>query len=231
MWLEVVNKYIDESSLEIMKLGLLGDKNNVPYEALSRAKQPSDIFNALEERLGSKEAAIRRFIYALKKLRPQRNGYICVREYKDKTGKDPPPKFDARSESESFGLCQCLVDICVKIKDDASKALIQYCGHYLLSTNPRNIPSLAYMFTTMYHSRVITPQDQEKLAIALTIVNAIECIDYIRKYRLKYNLPVMKIEPHKVKLVHGKQIYIMSLYLWLCTHCQEITNAYNIEPS
>ena len=51
IWLLAVDKHIDsispDSSLEIMKLGLLGDKDKVPYEALNRAKQPSEIFTAL----------------------------------------------------------------------------------------------------------------------------------------------------------------------------------------
>ena len=208
IWLLAVNKYIDsispDSSLEIMKLGLLGDKNKVPYEALNRAKQPSEIFTALAECLGSNTAAVQRFIYALKRLGHRRNGYVCVRAYKERVGEDPPPKFESRNETEHFGLCQCLVDICVKIKKDVSKALIRYCGRYLLSTNPHNIPSLAHMFTIMCQNELITPHDQEKLAIALTIVKANECIDCIQKYRRKYSLPEIHVDQQKVKSVYGK---------------------------
>lgn len=210
IWLLAVDKHIDrnspDSSLEIMKLGLLGDKNKVPYKAISEAEKPSDVFNALEEHLGSNTAAVQRFIYALKRLGHRRNGYVCVRAYKEKVHKDPPPKFEARDETEHFGLCQCLVDICVKIQKDVSEALIRHCGRYLLATNPLNILSLAYMFTMMYQNELITPQDQEKLSIALTIVEANECIDCIRKYRLKYSLPEIQVDQQKVKQVHGKSI-------------------------
>ena len=208
IWLQAVNKQISKSTLEIMKLSLLGDKKEkrVQYDVLDRAKEPSDIFNALEKCLGSKEAAVQRFIYALKRVGHRRNGYVCVRAYKEIIGEDPPPKFEARNETEHFGLCQCLADICVKIKEYVSKALIRYCGRYLLSppTNPENIPSLAYMLTAMYHDNLITPQDQEKLAIALTVVNANDCVDCIQKYRLKYKYDEIKIEEHKVKHVIGK---------------------------
>ena len=208
IWLQAVNKLISKSTLEIMKLSLLGDKKEkrVQYVILNRAEEPSNIFDALAKCLGSKEAAVQRFIYALKRVGHRRNGYVCVRAYKERIGEDPPPKFDARNESESFGLCQCLADICVKIKEDVSTALIRYCGRYLLSTHPDNIPSLAYMLTIMYQKGLITPQDQEKLAIALTIVEANECIDCIRKYRLKYSLPEIQVDQQKVKQIHGKSI-------------------------
>ena len=206
VWLLAVNKRLSKSSVDIIKLGLLGDKNKVPYVVLDRAKQPSDIFTALEEHLGSKEDAVRRFIYALKKLGKQQYGTVCAREYQKRVGKCPPPKLETRNESESFGFCQCLVDICVKIEEEVSEAIIQYCSHYL-STNRDRFRSLAHMFTVMCHEKFIEPQNPEKLAIVLTIFEANECVKYIQNYLSKYKFPKMVIHPDKVKQLEGKHGY------------------------
>ena len=208
IWLQRVNKQISESSVEIMKLSLLGDKREeqIEYNTLSKAKQPSDIFNELEKRHKTREAALQRFVYALKRLGNRRNGYVCVKEYKEIVGEHPPPKFAPPNKLESFDLCQCLADICVKIKREVSKALIQCCGDYLCSTTPENIPSLAFILTSMYQNKDITPQNQEKLAIALTVVKANECIKCIQYYRFRYKFPKLVINPDDVKDVTGKHI-------------------------
>lgn len=207
IWLLAVNNRLSKSSVDILKLGLLGDQNAVPYEVLDRAKHPSDIFNALEDHLQSKEAAVKRFIYALKRLGKARYGSVCAREYQERVGKRPPPKFETRNESETFGFCQCLVDICVKIKEEVSEAIIQYCGHYLLDMNRDKFRSLAHMFTVMCHKKFIEPKNPEKLAIVLTICEANECVKYIQNYLSKYNFSKMVIHPDKVKQLEGKHGY------------------------
>lgn len=204
IWLLAVDRLVSESSVEIMKLGFLGDKNEEPYKDLEKAKQPSDIFHVLEDNLGSKEAAEQRFIYAINRLGDRRYGSQCIKAYRQIVGKRLPPKFETRNKSADFGLCQCLVDICVKAKEDVSKALIQYCSNYLLKTNPENIRSLAYMFTKMYHRKVVTPDNQEKLATVLTILEANKCIKCIQNYRSKYTLPKRVIDPEEVKRVQRK---------------------------
>lgn len=205
IWLLAVDKLLSESSTEIMKLGLLGDKNKVPYEKLQKARQPSDIFHVLEEKLGTK-AAEQRFIYALKKLGNRRYGFACIEEYRQIVGKHPPPRFETRNEPAHFGLCQCLVGICVKAKEEVSKALFLYCGP-LLNINPENFNSLAHMFTIMYQDKKITPDDQEKLAIVLTILEANECIKCIQRYRSKYTFPEIEIKPKEVERVQCKHIF------------------------
>lgn len=189
IWLILVNRLISKSSIQIMKLGLLGDKKTLPYKRLDLAKTVSDIFNLLEEYLESPKKAVQRLIYALYRLGHRRNGFKCVREYRDKVGQKPPPKFESRNESQSFGLCQCLVDICVKIENEVADALRKYCGRYLLNTNSENIESAAILLIKMYHGGQVTVEDQKNLAVALHVVNAQDCIECIRKYRLNYGYP------------------------------------------
>ena len=188
-WLNAADKLITQSSLEILKLGFVGDKCELPGGLLDSAKTTNEIFNVLIRCYnGNYEKAAQRFIYSLKRLGHRRHGFACARLYKEKVGTKPPSKYDTRSENQEFGLCQCFMDICVAIDSDAADVLIKYCSRPLLNTAPENIPSLPHMLKTMYQMGLITTSDQSTLAAALKIAGANNCIEYIHKYRDKYEL-------------------------------------------
>ena len=210
LWLTAVNNLISKSSVQIMTLGFLGDRRKLPFGRLTEAKQASDIFDLLYEYYGSNQEAVRRFVYALARLGHQRKGFKCIRQYKEKVGQKLPPKFESRNESdpERFGLCQCLVEICVIIEKDSdvAEALRKYCGHYLLEMASDNIKSVGSLLVLMYHRQLITPGDQDSLAAALKVVNAKDCIECIRKYRIKYGHPELKINDQKYRDLYSKFI-------------------------
>lgn len=171
-----------------MKLGFLGDRVELPFDRLDKAKEVSDIFNLLCEHHGSIQKAVQRLVYALCRLGHRRNGYTCVRRYSERVGQKRPPKYETRNESQEFGLCQCLVDICVEIHKEAGDGLRKYCSRNLLETDRENIESVATLFIRMYQAKQVTANDQQNLAYALHVVNAKECIERIRKYRMKYGI-------------------------------------------
>ena len=198
LWLLTANKLINKSSVQIMKLGFLGDKVKLPFDRLDKAKEVSDIFNLLYEHHDSIQKAVQRLVYALCRLGHRRNGFKCVRMYSERVGQKLPPKYETRNESQEFGLCQCLVDICVEIKKEVGDGLRKYCGHHLLGTDRENIESVATLFIRMYQDKQVTLDDQQNLADALHVVNAEGCIKCIRKYRVKYGLSELIIRSDRV---------------------------------
>ena len=209
------DRLIGKSSIPILRLGFLKGNASLSYHELEQARQVSDIYNLLEERLGSREKAIQRLIYALLGLGHRRNGVLCVRRYREKVGQKPPPRYDIRNELEEFGLCQCLVEICVQIEDDVANALRKYCGRYLLETSSENIADVATLFIEMVHNKKITAEDQQNLAIALHVVNAQDCIECIQKYRLKYGHQKLVIRrgDTKYRLLYGR-LYILYITVY-----------------
>lgn len=206
LWLLMCDRLIGKSSIPIMRLGFLRDEVRLSYHELEQAKQVSDIYNLLEEKFGSHIRAVQRLIHALLGLGHRRHGFECVRRYKEKVGQKPPPKYEIRHESEEFGLCQCLVDICVKIEDDEANALRKYCGRYLLETDGENIEDVATLLIKMVHDKKITAEDQQNFAIALHVVNAKVCIECLQKYRSKYGQSKLVISRRdtKYRLLYGR---------------------------
>ena len=211
-WLLAVDRLITQSSLEILKLGFLGDKCGVPFRRLESARTMNALFDLLVQCYGTYEKATQRLLYALKRLGHRRNGYACVRLFQEKVGKPRPPKYDAHSEGEDFG--QCFMDICVVIQSDAAEVLIKYCVRLVLKCAPENIPNLPYMLIKMYHSHTVTASDQSALAVVLEIAAANNCIDCIHKYRNKYELPELTMTEALKKELMSKSIpFIISACL------------------
>ena len=75
-WLEIVDRHIDNSSVEIMKLGL---RTELTQTERDKAKTASDLYYALANHTDS-EALLARYVYALEKLGRRRHGYRAVRK-------------------------------------------------------------------------------------------------------------------------------------------------------
>ena len=184
-WLEIVDRHIDNSSIEIMKLGLRTELTQIERD---KAKTASDLYRALANHIDS-EALLARYIYALEKLGRRRHGYRAVRKLSE-FSIEKPVKFDPASKPLEFSFHQCLVDISVHLDTSCHSRLIAYAAKaFLDGANPRLIQSPHELLINLLQMRVISKDDQKDLVEALHITGADKCVGYIHDYRHQNGLP------------------------------------------
>ena len=184
-WLEIVDRHIDNSSVEIMKLGL---RTELTQTERDKAKTASDLYYALANHIDP-EALLARYVYALEKLGRRRHGYRAVRKLSE-FSIEKPVKFDSASKPLEFSFHQCLVDISVHLNTSCHSRLIAYAAKaFLDGANPRLIQSPHELLMNLLQMRVISKDDQKDLVEALHIIGADKCVGYIHDYRHQNGLP------------------------------------------
>ena len=184
-WLSIVDDHIDNSSIEIMKLGL---RTELTQTERDKAKKASDLYHALTNHIES-EALLARYVYALEKLGRRRHGFRAVRRLSE-FSIEKPVKFDPTSKPLEFSFHQCLVDISVHLNTSCHPRLIAYAAKALLDgANPRLIKSPHELLIKHLQMRVISKDDQKDLMEALHIIGADKCVEYIHCYRHQNGLP------------------------------------------
>ena len=185
-WLSVVDEHIDESSIEIMKLGL---QTELKQTERDNAKKPSDLYHALKNHIHEPEALLARYVYALEKLGRRRHGFRAVRKLSNFT-MEKPAKFDPTRKPPEFNFYQCLVDICVHLDTSCHSRLIAYATKTLLDgTNPGLIKSPQELLTKLLQMKLISKDNQKDLVEALHIIGADKCVEYIHCYCHQNGLP------------------------------------------
>ena len=185
-WLEIVDRHIDNSSVEIMKLGL---RMELTQTERDKAKTASDLYHCLANHIIDSEALLARYVYALEKLGRRRHGYRAVRKLNE-FSIEKPVKFDPTSNPLEFSFHQCLVDISVHLDTSCHPRLIAYAAKALLDgANPQLIRSPHELLIELLQMRVISKDDQKDLVEALHIVGADKCVGYIHYYRHQNGLP------------------------------------------
>ena len=179
-WIVRVDDYIDEDSLEIMKLGM---RSELTQAQRDEAGSPSDLYHAIECRYRFQDdssVCLARFIYALKQLGHRRYGCRAIRHLSDFSIVEPPafhpPTYLGTDELKIFRFLQKLVEIllvCLKGSQDTQYKLIRYfVEKHLHGTNPSNIETLCRLFTLLLEREVISADEPQALVEALKEVGA-----------------------------------------------------------
>ena len=193
-WVQEVDSHIEESSVEIMKLGL---QTELAQAEMESEKFPSGLYRKLERKYSNPEVLLSRFIYALEKLGHRRHGFRAVRKLNE-FGIKKPKQFNPTDEIidpakvRLFNFYQCLVEICRDLKVSHYKRLSTYSTKtYLGGANPR-LPTCKTpwtLFVNLLNHRTISEDDQRCLLEGLEVIGATQCIDHIHNYRHQNDLP------------------------------------------
>ena len=175
-WTLRVDDYIDEDSLEIMKLGM---RNELIQAQRDESRSPSDLYHAIECHYHDSSVCLARFIYALKRLGHRRYGYRAIRQLSGFSIVEPPAfqpnTYLGTDELKLFRFLQNLVEILVYLKgsqDTPDKLIRYFVEKHLHGTNPNNIKSLCHLFTLLLEREVISADEPQALVEALKEVGA-----------------------------------------------------------
>ena len=175
-WTLRVDDYIDEDSLEIMKLGM---RSELTQAQRDESRSPSDLYHAIECRYHDSSVCLARFIYALKRLGHRRYGYRAIRQLSEFPIVEPPAFHPTTclgtDEFKRFRFLQNLVEVlvCLKGNQDTQDKLIRYfVEEHLHGTNPNNIKTLCHLFTLLLEREVISADRPQALVEALNKVGA-----------------------------------------------------------
>ena len=191
-WVQEVDHHIEESSTEIMKLGLRAELNQAERET---AHVPSDLYHLLRKKYTNSEVLLSRFIYALEKLGHRRHGFRAVRKLQN-FGIKKPKQFNPADEithpakARLFNFYQCLVEICRDLEVSHYEQLSTYFTKIFLGgTNPKLIKTPWKLFINLLDRKIISEDDQKSLVEGLKIIGATQCIEHIHNYRHQNDLP------------------------------------------
>ena len=152
-WTLCVDDYIDEDSLEIMKLGMRSELTQVQRD---ESRSPSDLYHAIECHYHDSSVCLARFIYALKRLGHRRYGYSAIHQLSEFSIVEPPAFHPTTclgtDKFKIFRFLQNLVEVlvCLKGNQDTQDKLIRYfVEKHLHGTNPNNIKTLCRLFTLL----------------------------------------------------------------------------------
>ena len=173
-WILQVDGYIDQESLEIMKLGMRSELTQVDRD---KAKRPSDLYRALECRYRYRDSSVclARFIYALKRLGHGRYGYRAIEQLSEFSIRKPstefrPATYMSKKDLKKFKFLQNLVGVLVTLTEDnkIQQMLIKhFVEKHLNRINPRNINSLCSLFILLLEREVITADEPQALIEAM----------------------------------------------------------------
>ena len=190
-WVATVDNHIEESSIEIMKLGL---RTELTQAELDPTTTPSDLYHLLERNYCDSEVLLARFIYALEKLGHRRHGLKAVREL-DNFDIEKPKQFIPAdiidpTKLQLFNFYQCLVEVCSHLDPSYYSRLIKLTTKtYLGGRNHKLIKTPCKLFVILLEHRKITKDDQTCLVEVFHIIGAEKYIEYIHLYRHWNNLP------------------------------------------
>jgi hypothetical protein len=191
-WAQEVDKHIEKSSMEILKLGLRTELTQADMET---EKYPSGLYHKLKRRYHNSEVLLSRFIYALERLGHRRHGLRAVRKLHE-FGIRKPKQFNPADEITDpakvrlFNFYQCLVEICRDLELSHYKRLLTYSTKtFLGGVNPRLIKTPCELFTKLLEQKIISEDDQTCLVVGLEVIGATQCIDHIHNYRHQNDLP------------------------------------------
>lgn len=191
-WVLEVDKHIEKSSMEILKLGL---RTELTRAEMEREKCPSDLYHKLKTKYRSPEVLLSRFIYALERLGHRRHGLRAVRKLhvfgiKKPKQFNPADEITDPAEVRLFNFYQCLVDICRDLEVSHYKRLLTYSTKtFLGGVNPKMIKTPCELFTKLLEQKIISEDDQTCLVVGLDITGASQCTDHIHNYRHQNDLP------------------------------------------
>lgn len=190
-WVQEVDNHIEESSIEIMNLGLQAELKRAEMETV---KSASDLYHQIERKYSNSEVLLSRFIYALEKLGHRRHGFRAVKKL-DEFGIKKPKQFNPAeiihpTKVQLFNFYQCLVEICRDLEVSHYKRLLTYSTKtYLGGTNYRLIKTPWKLFATLLERKIISEDDQTCLLEGLEVIGATQCIECIHHYRHQNDLP------------------------------------------
>ena len=221
-WLQVVDDHIDDSSVEIMKLGL---RTELTQTERDNAKRASDLYIALTNHYQDSEVRLARYVYALERLGRRRHGFRVVRRLKE-FSVEKPVQFDPTmcSKPLEFNFYQCLVDISVHLDTSCHSRLIAYAAKALLDgANPGLIKSPHELLLKLLQMRVISKDHQKDLVEALHIIGADKCVEYIHCYRHQNGLPeIAGTNREGNKNIHRRTLF--TLASCICRHRLQQSN-------
>ena len=135
-----IDEYIDEGSVEIMKLSM---RLELSQSELETAKHPSDLFHGLSKYYDHLEIVVARLMYALKILGHKRYGQRAIRELEQlpQTPETFHPDTDVKHGTclENFYLHQCLALACRMVPNGESAN--RFVTHFanILKINPSTV--------------------------------------------------------------------------------------------
>ena len=193
-WLQLVDDNLDKhSSIQLLHLGA---KSEIGTGTVEHCKRPSDFYHLLRQTSSSDAQALARFTYALQGL--GKYGKYCNRQFTKKVKTEPPSTEEHgwRAKNERcFGFHQCLVEICVSLRDDPNvyKRFKRYIYHSVLVRRSQD-QTVAKLFLRMLEKSVISEENQDQLALALDTVGATAGLVVLQHFRSQFNLPAIEVE-------------------------------------
>lgn len=148
-WLAMVDNWIDEESLEIVKLGMRAELNQ---DLRDGVKRPSDLVNALTVHY-TIPIAVSRIIYSLEILGHRRYGYRSIRYLQQHLNQkvkpfDPSSDLRAGVHPQKFCLHQCLAVACQILPEEHKGSFAKHFGKKL-SINPKTMKTPCNVITRL----------------------------------------------------------------------------------
>lgn len=178
-----LDDYIDQESLEIMKLSMRLELSQAELESV---RYLSDLFRTLEKHYDNSEVLLARFMYTLKILGHGRYGERAIRGLESLQQKLNPFSLDKDLKRgvdfDNFCLHQHLALACSMVPKEGNKCVIRQFAR-MINVNPSTVSTPCEIVTKLIESRKITVKNQLDLVEEVFIKSKLFSEDQLRKYR------------------------------------------------